>query len=147
MPNPLLSSLGLKKRSASDQLPTSQPKRPKYNEDHIRLQNDIIDMSKEIQRMIQYTNTVIELYSRKRKLFYRCIYNRFSKIIDGRLQILKGLQDELNAHKTSDESSGRSELAVNIELSAKTISASWFEEDFRVNRLRRRVFDKKRLKL
>lgn len=148
MPNPLLSSLGLKKRTASEQLPTTpQPKQAKFNQDHIRLQNDIIDMSKEIQRMIQYTITVGELYSRKRLLFYRCVYNRFSKIIDSRMQNLKSLQEELDARKSFDGSSGSSELALNIELRAKTRSGNWFADDFRVNRGRRRIFNKDRLKL
>lgn len=147
MPNPLFSSLGLRKRTASDQLPTAQPKQAKCNQDHIILQNDIIDMSKEIQRMIQYTKTAGELYSRKRQLIYRCIYNRFSKIIDGRIQNLKSLQDDLDARIPTDGSSNRSELAVNIELRGSTISGSWFVDDFSVNRGRLRIFDKNRLKM
>lgn len=147
MPNTLLSSLGLKKRTASDQLPAPQPKRAECNQEHIRLQNDIIDMSKEIQRMIQYTNTVGELYSRKRQLIFRCIYNRFSKIIDGRMQNLKSLQDDLDARKAADGSTGRFESPLNIELKAKKMSGNWFAEDDLVNQGKRRIFDKNRLKL
>lgn len=146
MPHPLLHSLGLKRRAASDELSTPSPKRANCNQDHIRLQNDIIDMSKEIQRMIQYTNTVAELYCRKRQLLYRCIYNRFSKIIDSQMQNLKSLQDELDARKMADGCSDRSELAVNMEFKPKTMNGRWFAEDYRLNE-RLRTFDKNRLKL
>lgn len=148
MSNTVLSSLGLIRcNTASCPPSTSQPKRAKCNEDNIRLQNDIIDMSKEIQRMIAYKKTLQDLYRRTKKLIYRCTFNRFSKIIDGRKQNLKSLQDQLIVRKTTNGSSGRSEVAVYDELRVSPIS--WFadvEVDFRISRERWLIFDKKALK-